>query len=350
MIKKGISLLLIILLILINTVSCRKGEERIQDNLFAMDTYITFTVSGGDQPRAALDAAIDRIKEIERRMSATLEDSDISRVNENAGRQPVKVHPDTFFVIQKALEYAELSNGAFDISMLPISRLWDIGGKNQKVPSKEEIEEKLSMVDYKKVKLDEENQTVFLESEGMGLDLGGIAKGYAGDEVVRVLKEYGVTNALVNLGGNIAVVNGKEDGKPWRIGIQNPRIEEDKKQRKHVAVVETSGKAVVTSGDYERYMVEIYEKTGERYHHIFDPKTGYPTKNGVISVTILTENGIDADALSTSLFVLGVEDGLKLADKLGVQTMIITEDKKLYFSKGFEEQASGIHPDYHAAN
>ncbi|WZL79190.1 FAD:protein FMN transferase [Eubacteriales bacterium mix99] len=346
----GIRLLLVIALILTGTTSCRKNTEPVQDNLFAMDTYITFSVSGGDHPGDALNAARERIREIERRMSVTVEDSDVSRINRNAGKQPVPVHSDTLFVIQKALQYAKRSSGAFDITTLPVSSLWNIGKENQRIPAREEIKEKLSLVDYKKVKLDKEKKTVFLETEGMGLDLGGIAKGYAGDEAVRILKKNGVTHALVNLGGNIAVVNGKEDGTPWRIGIQNPRMEEDKKKRKHVAVVETKGKAVVTSGDYERYMTEVYKKTGKRYHHIFDPQTGYPANNGVISATVLTKNGIGADALTTSLFILGVKDGLKLADQMGVPAMLITQDKKLYFSKGLKGKVSGIHPDYKAAD
>jgi thiamine biosynthesis lipoprotein len=350
MIKKGIALLCIVLAIMI-TASCKREVKKAEDTLFALDTYITFKVIGGDQPRAGLDAAIERIKEIEQRMSATLPDSDISRINENAGVQPVKVHEDTFFVIQKALEYATKTGGAFDISMLPISRLWDITGENPRVPSQQEITERLSLVDYKKVKLNEADHTVYLEKKGMGIDLGGIAKGYTGDEVVRILKEHGVTNALINLGGNIVVINGKEDGSPWRIGIQNPRIEEDKEQRKHAAVVETKGNAVVTSGDYERYMTEIYQETGERYHHLFDPKTGYPAKNGVISVTILAENGIDADALTTSLFVLGLQDGLRLANSLqGVSAMMITEDKEIWFSENLKGKVSGIHPDFRTAN
>jgi thiamine biosynthesis lipoprotein len=350
MMKRSI-LLLCILLAGFNITACRRGPEKAEESLFALNTYITFNVIGGDQPKAALDAAVERIKEIEQRMSTTLPDSDISRINENAGIQPVKVHPDTFFVIQKALEYAKLSGGAFDISMFPVSKLWNITGENPRVPSKQEIDEKLAFADYTKVKLNEADSTVYLEAKGMGIDLGGIAKGYAGDEVVRILKEHGVTNALVNLGGNIAVINGKPDGTPWRIGIQNPRVEEDKEQRKHVAVVETSGNAVITSGDYERYMVEVYEKTGIRYHHIFDPKTGYPTKNGVISVTVITENGIDADALTTSLFVLGLEDGLKLANSLpGIRVMMITEDKEIWLSENLRGMVSGIHPDYHIAD
>ena len=345
--RKGISLFVAVL-ILTSLVSCRKSEtNRIKENVFAFDTYITFTVSEGPKSRAGLDAAIRRIHEIEQRMSATLPESDVSKVNQNAGKQPVQVHPDTFFVIKTALDYAKLTNGGFDISMLPISRLWDLSGDNPYIPDQEEILQTLALVDYRKIKLDEEKNTVYLESEAMAVDLGGIAKGYAGDEVVRILKEHGVAHALINLGGNIMVINEREDGSAWRIGIQNPRQEEDAGNVGAVAVVQAQDCAVVTSGDYERYNVQVLEQTGQRYHHIFDPETGYPAKKGIISVTIVTENGIDADALSTSLFVLGVQDALKLANSLeGIDAMMITEDKEIYFSDGFREQVSEIHSDY----
>lgn len=341
-------------LLLATLISCNNtGGKRIEDNLFALDTYISFVVSTGkDQDsRAGLDSAIKRIQDIEKRMSVTLPDSDISKVNKAAGKEPVKVHSDTFYVIQKAIQYGELTQGSFDISIRPVGELWDISGDNPRVPYKTEIEQLLPLVDYRKIKLDEQEQTVFLEQEGMSIDLGGIAKGYAGDEVVRILKEHGVSHALVNLGGNIAVINGKEDGSPWRIGIQNPRLDDDSERRGHVAAITTTGNSIVTSGDYERYMVEVYKQTGKRYHHIFDPETGRPTQNSVISVTIVTESGIDADALSTALFVMGVEKGLKLANELeGIEAMIIDEGKTIYLSEGLKDQISAIHSDYNAVD
>lgn len=345
--KNKVISLLIAALVLLSLVTCSKSQtKRIEEKLFAFDTYMTFVVSEGPRSREGLNTAIERIVEIEQRMSATLPDSDISKINENAGKNPVKVHPDTFFVIKKALEYAELTQGSFDISTLPVSRLWDLSADNPRIPEAEEIKQTLALVDYRKIKLDEEKQTVYLESEGMAIDLGGIAKGYAGDEVVNILRQHGVERALINLGGNIMVINGREDGSPWRIGIQNPRQEKEPEAR-HVAVLQVRDCAVVTSGDYERYNVKVYEQTGKRYHHIFDPATGYPAENGVISVTIVTESGIDADALSTSLFVLGVERGLVLADSLeGIHALIITQDKEIYFSDGFEDRVSEIHTDY----
>ena len=268
--KKIIGLCLILALLF---TACGPGKvEKYSKTIFAMDTILDFQVYGNRNAKKALDKAIDRVKEIEERMSASKEDSDVAKINKNAGKQPVKVHDDTFYVIKKALEYGNLTEGDFDITIRPLIGLWDILSDKPKIPDAEEIEEKLALVDYRKVKLDEENKTVYLEKEGMGIDLGAIAKGYAGDEVVRILKEAGVKSALINLGGNVIAIGRKPDGSLWRIGIQDPRSEETGKA--HIGVLEIEDAAIVSSGDYERYMVEIYNKTGVRYHHIFDPKTG----------------------------------------------------------------------------
>lgn len=351
MIKRAAYLLLVIFII-INISACKRDNtNQIKKDLFALNTYITFTLPGGDNAQSGLDAAIDRLKEIEQRMSATLPDSDISMLNANAGKQPVKVHEDTFYVIKTALQYSKLTDGAFDITTLPIGMLWNITGENSQVPSQESILQKLPLVDYKKVQLNEADLTVFLKAEGMMIDLGGIAKGYAGDEIARILKEHSVKNALINLGGNVVAVDGKENGTPWRIGIQNPRMKENQQNQKNVAVIETKGEAIVTSGDYERYMVEVFKKTGVRYHHIFDPKTGYPAKTGIISVTVVGKSGIDDDALSTSIFVMGLDKGLRLANELeDINVMIITEDKGVYFSKDLKDRVQVVHPDYHIEN
>ena len=231
--------------------------------------------------------------------------------------------------------------------MLPVQSLWGIGSETPKVPDDEEIIETLTLVDYKKVLIDEDESTVFLKEKGMMMDLGGIAKGYAGDEAMRILKEHNIEHAMINLGGDIITIGGKEDGSSWRIGIQNPRLEESEHDQRFVAVFDITDGAIVTSGDYERYISDIYNEKGIRYHHIFDAKTGYPAKKGIISVSIKGTSAIDSDALATSVFVLGVDEGLRLINSLDdVETMIITEDKALHFSEDFENQVGSIHPDY----
>jgi len=304
-----------------------------------MDTIVEFKVYGNNSAKKALEKAIDRIREIEDRMSATKEDSDVAMINKNAGKQPVKVHDDTFYVIKKALEYSELTNGDFDITVRPLIDLWDILSDNPRVPSQEEIMDKLALVDYRKVKLDEGNKTVYLEREGMGIDLGAIAKGYAGDEAVRILKKAGVKSALINIGGNVLVIGRKPDDTLWRIGIRDPRSEETGET--HVAVLEVEDTTIVSSGDYERYMFDIYKETGIRYHHIFDPKTGSPARSGIISCTIVADSSIDADALSTSFFIKGLDEGLKFIERIdGVEAIAITEDKKIYMTDGLKNKFS----------
>ncbi len=346
MIKK-LSWMILLVFTAVSLAGCRNSTYPVKADMFALDTYITFTVYGNLNADAAIKAAMARIRDIESRMSVTKADSEISRINEKAGVEPVKVKPDTFHVIKKALEYAELTGGAFDITTLPLKKLWNISGENTRIPTQEEISEKLALVDYRKVKLDEAESTVYLEEKGMMIDLGGIAKGYCGDEAVRILRAHNIEHALINLGGDIVTIGAKPDGTPWKIGIQNPRLAEDEESRQHVAAFNISGGTIVTSGDYERYMTKVYEETGIRYHHIFDPKTGYPANTGAISVTVKGANAVDCDALSTSIFILGVDEGLKLADALDdIDVMIITEDKRLYFSKGFDVEAYSIHPDY----
>lgn len=327
--------------------SCKSSAGLIKEDLFAMDTYITFTAYNKGQAKEAIEAAKKRVQEIEDLMSATSADSELSKINENAGQRPVKVSDDTFYVIKKGIEYGQLTDGAFDISSLPISRLWGIGSENPRLPASEEIATSLKLVDYRSIVLDEQEKTVFLEKEGMMIDLGGIAKGYAGDEAMKVLKDYKLEHAMINLGGDIITLGGKADASPWRIGIQNPRPEEDNKGQDYIGIFEIVTGSIVTSGDYQRYIKDIYEKQGIRYHHIFDPETGYPADNGLISVTIKGPTAVDSDALSTSVFIMGVEEGLKLINSLeNVEAMIVTKDKKLYFSQGLEDQVKSIHPDY----
>ncbi len=321
------------------------APKEFKTELFALGTYITFTVYGGDEAEKGMEVAVARMEEIENRMSVTIPGSDVDLINQNAGIRPVKVHEDTFFVIQKALDYAKLTEGVFDITVYPIVMLWDIAGENPRVPEDEEIQRALKLVDYKRVRLDEHAKTVYLETEGMMIDLGGIAKGYVGDEVVRLLKTHGVRHGLVNLGGDILAIGGKPDGSNWRIGIQSPRPEAG--GPRHFSIIDIEEGSIVTSGDYERFMIDIYEETGIRYHHIFDPATGYPAETGLMSTTVVGAHGIDTDALSTALYILGQEKGMALINKLeGMNGVAVTVDKKVIISEGFTEKVRINHPDY----
>ena len=266
-------------------------------------------------------------------MSSTIEDSDVSLINKNAGIEPVQVHDDVYYVIEQAKHYASLSNRAFDPTIGPLVDLWNISGDEEQtrdsIPTDEEIKSALALINSDDLELLEDNK-VFLKRKGMKLELGGIVKGYAADEVKRIFKENGVESAIIDLGGNIYAMGKKLDGSPWNIGITNPY----NPAASFVGILKAQDKSIVTSGDYERYF--IYK--GKRYHHIIDTNTGYPTENQVTSVSIISDKSIDGDALSTTLFVLGVEEGLNLIDQLdGIEAIFITKDKKVIPSAGIKD-------------
>jgi thiamine biosynthesis lipoprotein len=290
-----------------------------------LGTVCTITIY--DHPsEEAFSAAFDRIREIENHMSLHTDSSEIALVNANAGKEAVQVSPDTFAVIGKALEIARLSEGAFDPTIAPLVQAWDIGGENARRPPDEEIATLLPLVDYTKVILEPETREVYLPVEGMALDLGGIAKGYAADEVKQILLDHGVDKAIVNLGGNVLTLGRKVDGSLWRIGIQDP----DDGRGAYVMIVELDDTSLVTSGPYERFL----ELEGEIYHHILDTTTGFPVESDFTSVSIITQSSFLADALSTSVYALGYEKGMDLINSLdGVQAVFLTDDKEVVLSE-----------------
>ena len=285
----------------------------------------------GVHAEEALNLAFDRVREIENKMSRHLTGSEVDLINQNAGKEAVSISSDTFFVIQSALDYAEKTNGALNPVMGTIIELWGIGTENARVPTQDELNMFLPYLDYHQLILTQNPYTARLTSNKLKLDLGAIAKGYAGDEMARVLSEKGITSALLNLGGNVVVLGERPDHTPWTIGIQNPLKEE----RGEVAgIIKTKDTSVVTSGSYERF----FEKEGIRYHHIMDPSTGYPGQNGVISSTIIAQSSTQADALSTAVYILGKEKGLSLIESLpGVEAVVITDDYKVYTTSGIED-------------
>ncbi|MCL2801511.1 MAG: FAD:protein FMN transferase [Treponema sp.] len=250
----------------------------------------------------------NRINEIENLMSVNIADSDISRINAAAGMAPVIVHKDTFFVIEQAVYYAELTGGAFDPSVGAIVSLWGIGGINQRLPSNEEIETALPLVNFNNIILDKESNSVFLTQKGMALDLGAIAKGYAVDETVKIIKNAGIKRAKIDLGGDIYMLGERKDRAPWRVGVQNP----DGDQGEIIGFIQVKDSSIVTSGTYQRFFI----KDGIRYHHIIDTKTGYPVQNDLVSITIIMSSAMEADALSTAAFVLGYNNAKLLFDKI----------------------------------
>lgn len=255
------------------------------------------------------DELFARLKEIDDRFSATKRDSDISQVNAYAGIKAVPVHRDVYFVVQTALNFAQKTDGAFDPTVGPLVKLWGINTENARVPSREEIDATLPLVNWRNVQMDpgdgETSKRIFLLQKGMSLDLGGIAKGYAADEMARILGEHNVRQAIVNLGGNVYAYGSKKDGSKWKVAVKNPQHPSSDPA---LAICFNQNNSVVTSGAYERY----FEKNGKRYHHIINPKTGYPEQNKVGSVTIVSRSSIEADALSTAAYILGPSEYFKI--------------------------------------
>ena len=247
-------------------------------------------------------------------------DSELYKLN-HANGQPFTVSSETANLIQDGIHYSELSGGAFDLTIEPVSALWDFKADKPTVPSSDAIAQAVSHVDYTKV--DIQDNTVTLEDPEAGIDLGAIAKGYIADQVKTYLKKQGIKHAIINLGGNVDVIGTKPDGSKYNIGIQKPFDESGEA----ITSVQLKDQTVVTSGIYERY----FKKNGKLYHHILDPRTGYPCENNLYSVSIITDSSTKADALSTTCFLLGYEKGMELIQSMdGVEAIFITDDEKVH--------------------
>lgn len=283
----------------------------------------------------AAKAALDRARELEQIFSATSDSSELSYVNQNAANGPVEVSPELYTVLERSLYFAELTGGAFDPTLGKLINLWGIGTDHARVPDISEITPLAEQKNYENVILDEAHQTVMFTTEGFSLDLGGIAKGYAADEMKKLLVEdYGITSAVLNLGGNIITIGPRYDGQPWTLGIVDPQNPQDSD---HPAVLlKVEGKTFVTSGDYQRYFTG---DDGQRYHHILDGATGYPARTGLSSVTIITDCSMDADAWSTAAFVLGEEKATGLLKTIdGVEAVFISADETITATEGIRDQ------------
>lgn len=314
-------------------------EKDIEDKIksmggqfFFLNSILTLDIYDTGLDNAKINQEVeDRVRELENKMSTKIATSEVSKINDNAGIDKVKVSDDTYTVIKEALKYGKISKGKFDITVGNLVDLWGIGTENEKVPSKEEIQKALATVDYNKVEIDDNNKTVFLKDKGMKIDLGAIAKGYVADDIVKILEKDGVKSAIINLGGNVYVY-GNKAGKNFKIGIRNPLSPDP---NDYLGIYQSQNESVVTSGVYERF----FEKDGKRYHHILSTSDGYPIDNNLISTSIITKSSMDADALSTTTFALGLEEGLKLIENTkNTEAMFITADKKIYMTSGLKEK------------
>ncbi|MCR4891413.1 MAG: FAD:protein FMN transferase [Lachnospiraceae bacterium] len=325
-ISMGLSVLLMTAVLLMG---CAKAQP-ISKSDFVLDTIATITVYNGGTEEI-LNETFELCRYYERLFSVTKEKSDIGRINLAKG-QKVTVSQDTLNLFQAAVYYGDLTDGAFDVTIYPVSRLWDYKSEEPKPPSDGEIQAALAHVDYRKIEIFPEESAVRLMDPEAMVDLGGIAKGYIADRLKDYLLSKGVEDAIINLGGNVVAMGSKSEGEAFRIGLQKPFSDTGEV----LTTVEASDLSVVSSGSYERY---FYYKD-KLYHHILDPKTGYPADSGLNGVTILSEKSMDGDALSTSCFVLGEKAGQELLQKLNQQGKTfraIFVDKKNEFHKiGFE--------------
>jgi len=295
---------------------------------FLMGTVITISIYD-EEKEDALDLAFARIETLAEKLAVNNKDSEVDLINENAGVKPYKVSDEVYDVILAGKEYSERAKGSFDISIGSLTSLWHIGYPDERKPLQSEIDAVLPLINYQNIELNEEEHTVFLKNKGMKLDLGAIAKGYIADQAVCVLNSNKVTTAIINLGGNIYVMGNNPSGNKWTIGIQDPFSAREN----IVGNISVSNKSVVTSGIYERYL----EVDGVKFHHLLNPKDGYPIHNDIAGITIISDKSIDGDALSTSLFTKGIKEALNYIEKMeGVEAIFVSRDKKIYMTPGIK--------------
>jgi len=296
---------------------CGCAQKQYKEIRQGMGTLIEITVRAEEkEAKSAIEKAFKRIEEIEKILSVYNPSSEVSILNRVG-----KISPSTELmeVMKEAIYAGDMTEGAFDVTVAPVVSLWGFGppARNPGIPQEKEIKRALELVGYKNIVIDEKNNLIYFKKKGMQINLGGIAKGYAVDKAIEVLKKEGIKKAIVNAGGNLYAM-----GTTWRIGIKNPRREGILK------IINVKDRAVSTSGDYERFFIGFYAGKKKRFSHIFDPRTGYPAE-GCISVTVIAPTGIMSDWLSTGVFVLGPEKGLALLKKLKIKGIIVRPDMEI---------------------
>ena len=323
------------------------GNEPISISSIKLNTAVQITIYDS-QDKALLDDCLALCDKYELVFSRTNEKSELYKLNHrkdtsdkdtNTDRQttpyPVSGTADSWHIsedlaslLSQGLSITRESDGAFDIAIAPLTSLWDFTAEDPKVPDDAAIQKALPLCSSDGVTID--GQDITLPSDDIQFDVGAIAKGYIADRMKDLLVKKGVKSAIINLGGNVLCIGSKPDGTPFKVGIQKPFADRNETE----AVMDITGKSVVSSGIYER----CFKQGGKLYHHILNPQTGYPYENGLISVTIISDQSVDGDALSTTCFALGLEDGLKFAEKKGVQAVFITEDYELHYTDGFQDE------------
>ena len=323
------------------------GNEPISISSIKLNTAVQITIYDS-QDKTLLDDCLALCDKYELIFSRTNENSELYKLNHrkdtsdedsNAVGQTIPysvsgtagtwhISEDLASLLSEGLDITRESDGAFDIAIAPLTSLWDFTAEDPKVPDDADIQNALPLCSSDGVTID--GQDITLPSDDIQFDVGAIAKGYIADRLKDFLVKKGVNSAIINLGGNVLCIGSKPDGTPFKVGIQKPFADRNETE----AVMDITGKSVVSSGIYER----CFKQNGKLYHHILNPKTGYPYDNSLISVTIISDQSVDGDALSTTCFALGLEDGLKFAEKKGVQAVFITEDYELHYTDGFRDE------------
>lgn len=327
MTNKKIPYYILLTAIMILVVGCivqsiiKPGSQICEKQLFAMDTYMTFQARGKNAEEA-VNAAIEEVKRLDALLSTGSAFSEVYGLNANNGGA---VSEDTKVLLERSFEYYESTDGLFDITIYPLMELWGFTSKEYHVPAEMELQSVLECVDAGNIEFDGTN---LILAQGQKIDFGGIAKGYASAKVMDIFKEYGIKNGMVSLGGNIQTIGENESGQPWNIGIRDPKGDANDS----LGAVKVSGKAVVTSGGYERF----FEEDGNTYIHILNPKTGYPADADLVSVTIISEDGTLADAMSTAIYLMGLEDASDYwrSHCEEFEMILVADDENIYVTEG----------------
>jgi len=323
--------ILVLLLILFNKINNNSMYSR---DIFAMDTTMNLTAYGKNCEKA-VDEAVSKIYELDKIFSSNDSESEISKLNLY---KSINASYDTFSIIKKSLEISQKTNGAFDITVYPIVKEWGFISKEFNVPSQLVIDELVKHVGYSNVKLRNEKKLIELKDKNAEIDLGAIAKGYTASEIINIFNSYNIKSAIISLGGNVQTL-GKKKGSLWKVAIQNPDDESS-----YIGIVNVSDMSVVTSGGYQRY----FEKDNKIYHHIIDPKTGYPSQSGLKSVTIISKDGTLADGLSTALFIMGKEKATNFwkdnSDLFDV--VFITDNNEIFITEGIKDNYTAFDTKY----
>ena len=295
----------------------------------------------GENPRRAIAAVQAELKRLERLLSRFDEGSEISKINRAAGIAKVKISRETFNLLHQAKEISRQCNGAFDVTIGPLVKLWNVHHADSS-PLQSDIQSAQALTGFPLLLLNRANMTAGLQRPGQMIDLGGVGKGYASDKAMEIYKRSGIRSAFTNIGGNVSTLGAKPDGSPWQVGIRHPR-----QAGQMIGSISVVNKAVVTSGDYERFFVD---EAGKRRHHLLHPATGYPAESGLISVTVISQSAMEADALSTAIFVSGLQKGLRILRHFpSAQAVLVDDHLGVSVTRGLKDcftPSYGIQTEY----